>query len=261
MYEKSPCVDNIFRFNAPFRWELNQSNDGAVLELKIIYLGVNFSEKIIWQRFCKELVPEIKQWEESYQINMNTPSNEAHYRAISERWRPAYGSIPDTVYKVAMSRVVAYMSHKIQQTVIYPPKLKEIATSNFWLIISRPYDVHSCFLEHFTNQHDYIVGERREDAYPWLCSYFKVKPPKSLRRMYIENPYSFIMYLGVCRLGFKDINAIRLFLIPELMAQCNLQNTRYSVPLDCLINIWRIQILRRSFSLSSGRRLESIIST
>lgn len=80
--------------------------------------------------------------------------------------------------------------------------------------VSRPFDVNITYWQDILGKEEYEKHFPREqmDNYRPLCQYLGiVKPPKSLRKAYGENPYAPMIYLLMQELGVQDLNFIRKF--------------------------------------------------
>lgn len=67
------------------------------------------------------------------------------------------------------------------------------------------------------------------DNYRELCRYFAIEnPPPSLRKAYVRNPESILVYVFLRQCGFRDINIIRRFFYREDIFGYRLLDMRYN---------------------------------
>jgi len=76
------------------------------------------------------------------------------------------------------------------------------------------------------------------DCYKELCNVLEIKnPPPSLRRAYVINPESILIYLYFRQCGFHDINIIRRFFYREEIFSYKLLKMKYDYQLRILRNV------------------------
>jgi len=77
-------------------------------------------------------------------------------------------------------------------------------------------------------EYERIKGEGGCDTYKELCKYFAIEnPPPSLRKAYVMNPESILIYVYMRQCGFRDINIIRRFFYRETFFGHQLLKMRY----------------------------------
>lgn len=74
-----------------------------------------------------------------------------------------------------------------------------------------------------------IKEQDRVDSYRELCKYLAIdNPPPSLRKAYVRNPESILVYVFLRQCGFRDINIIRRFFYREDIFGYRLLDMRYN---------------------------------
>ena len=93
----------------------------------------------------------------------------------------------------------------------------------------RPLDLNIQQFQHFVGaQYEELFPREQRDNYHPLCQFFGVvNPPKSLRKIYGESPESFVAYILLRQLGFRDINVIRRFFHREKLFGWTLMEMSY----------------------------------
>ena len=76
----------------------------------------------------------------------------------------------------------------------------------------RPLDLNSALLRPYFKDFDKDFPVTSTDNFHPFCQRLGIHPPKSLRRLYQQNPFAIIEYRTLLELGFRDYNYIRPFL-------------------------------------------------
>ncbi|WP_297965958.1 hypothetical protein [uncultured Anaerovibrio sp.] len=211
----------------PIRIELTQTDDGHLLRLKVIHVHLKFLKILHWRKLGWDLMPHFSFSEAYYEWDMENgtyhsfPDNngvewnvnwegydEEYTRMMSHHF-VAKNTLPTKIFELVKARIWAYMSAKIAPYKIMWPKNLLIKTLGDLLrLIKHPMDIHISFLEDFSRINEKLENKRSSHSFKDLCKIFNCKPPYSVRKMYGNNPYTFIKYLWLMGLGFKDIEAI-----------------------------------------------------
>ena len=139
-------------------------------------------------------------------------------KAIPESSDPRYWRIDFTIpwevfgeVQICLQKTMARLTGR---NVILPTQATITKWTDLWYIIDQPEDVHIRHLKNFLGRAYDILFLKEENHYNTLCRLLQIKPPKSIRRYYLQNPYAIVLYTWMTRLGFQDINAIRIFMNP-----------------------------------------------
>lgn len=99
--------------------------------------------------------------------------------------------------------------------------------------VSRPFDVNITYWQDVlgTDAYEKYFPREQKDNYRPLCQYLGiVKPPKSLRKAYGENPYAPMIYMVMQQLSLQDINFIRrFFAYKEYILNFSLKNFKFDL--------------------------------
>ena len=122
--------------------------------------------------------------------------------------------IPVEVFGEVQLRLQKIMERLTGRNVILPIQSTMTKWTDLWYVIDHPEDVHIAYLHKFLGHaYDRLFFKER-DNYHLLCLLLQINPPKSVRRYYLQNPYAIVLYAWMMRVGFQDINAIRVFMNP-----------------------------------------------
>lgn len=94
-----------------------------------------------------------------------------------------------------------------------------------------PLDPNICILKDVLGKdaYRYVLEQGRCNCFLTLCHFFRINnPPPSLRKAYITNPESILVYVYLYKCGFRDINIIRRFFYREELLGYRLLNFRYN---------------------------------
>lgn len=73
----------------------------------------------------------------------------------------------------------------------------------------RPLDLNSALLRPYFKDFDKDFPVTSTDNFHPFCHRLGIRPPKSLRRLYQQNPFAIIEYRALLELGFRDYNHMR----------------------------------------------------
>ena len=132
--------------------------------------------------------------------------------SMTERNNRSTVSIPDDI----LSEVCTLLQDEAGRTLGIRPTVNLVPHGLDFIekFVSRPFDVNITYWQDVLGKDEYEKYFPREqmDNYRPLCQYLGiVKPPKSLRKAYGENPYAPMIYILMQELGVQDINFIRKF--------------------------------------------------
>ena len=77
----------------------------------------------------------------------------------------------------------------------------------------RPLDLNSALLRPYFKDFDKNFPVTSTDNFHPFCQHLGIRPPKSLRRLYQQNPLALIEYRALLELGFRDYNHMRVLLV------------------------------------------------
>ena len=209
-----------YRFNAKAYDPLGNKN--IVLRWRIYQREatqpVVISADIILLSFCKmyylkDSAPRLNHFTYfNYSINME----KEHIRHFCARDCRKKEIIPFVV----IDRVIDILADEVKlNTGIRPTVITGLKGSDkLQAFIARPFDINSYALKDFINNFDDIVPRYCKDGYRQICETLSISPPKSLRKIYMQNPYALIMYKALLVLGFTDYNFIMPFLFMHNIA-------------------------------------------
>ena len=225
---KPPKVDPLMWCSGVWRWQIRLDSPEADLQIITDYAAVNCKKKFIWSRLQSELVPYIQ------------VASQCSYRAnLSQKQVPGYScpdwmkpdTFPDEIAK-RVTEILKYAMPEVHNKNIFIPKFLDYCgtqSSDLEHIVKHPYDIQISYLRRFVGD-DFFEDEITSDGaknYERLCSYLGIHPPASIRKEYMADPYALIMYMWLSKLGFKDINAIRLFLVPPIMDKIRFKSVEF----------------------------------
>ena len=161
-----------------------------------------------------------RNWRNAYVCGANT--------AFPELLAARYVDIPADVIDVAIN----YLQDIVKVKFGFRPSFIGDAhgLSHLIAFCESPLDPNVCILRDALGNEAYrhILERGRCDCFKSLCEYFKIKkPPPSLRKAYIVNPESFLVYVYLRQCGFHDINIIRRFFYREEVFGYKLLDFRY----------------------------------
>ncbi len=222
--DEKPKASAMIRASGLWRWMIIQDSLEGELQIVSEWLSVGWEKKFIWKRMSSVLIPQVKIDSASYRVKLSekeTTGNCGHDR----RRPPAF---PRVLSKRLFAILSESMSLIYKRHILIPQCIDEygMGINDVWRIVRNPNDVHISYLENFLGKAYYAehVSQNCIDNYPTICAYLDIDPPKSVRKEYLKDPFSIIVYFWLVRLGFQDINAMRLFFCPAIMGHTNFYN-------------------------------------
>lgn len=231
--KKSLSGVSILGEYVPFRWRVRQAEGDDWLKISADVLYIRSEEKFIWRRMKTIRIPKLSLRYIEYSLNMKTtekkclPADTLGYWCTDGYSFNVEQAIPNVVIKAGLE--------KLQQTA------KELFGKSFilnehnwdygslWEAVENPYDINICWLKKFLNvKYDDIVSRDCSDNYQAVCKYLEIDPPKSIKKLYLDRPFTLIFYTWLTRLGFTDINAIRLFFAPKIMRRIGFGGVKFN---------------------------------
>lgn len=105
----------------------------------------------------------------------------------------------------------------------------------------RPLDLNSALLRPYFKEFDKNFPVTSTDNFHPFCQHLGIHPPRSLRRLYQQNPLALIEYRALIELGFRDYNHMRMLLASPRIGNIDFSEhceswergtsyTRYSFP-------------------------------
>ena len=205
----------------PVRWRVKQDSPQEPLRILADIIYVRSEEIFIWKKFRKAVQPAISLRTAELWADMNlakfggVPSTECVLWEL-RRFGMDERAVPRCVIKAALEGLQKMALFKYGRCFY-------IGENNydFWSIqnaVKYPFDINILWYKRFIGRlFDRLFYWSCPDNYPALCRYLEINPPKSVRKSYQERPGALILYFWLTKLGFKDVNAIRLFLVPEFV--------------------------------------------
>lgn len=201
--------------HASFMWEASQEDANGYVEVAVYAVKVRTRKEFIWRRFSNDFVPEVTIEKFYNHYYMDGKNFECHpikkYNWNLESVGIKVDENPK-VYHAAVSGMLGAIADKYEINPLIPEDV-EYSFSSVWNFIRRPYDYHVTFLRKFIGEDfNRLFPVENRNNYDKLCYYLDIKPPKSVRKEYVRDPYVLIRYYMCIRAGFEDFNAIRVFL-------------------------------------------------
>ena len=221
------CRPNYFQFYAddihprhpsvlgkslPIFWHVKQSKIDEALEVTVQTLKIKLLKAIKESDNDIIYAPTIELGKVfSYTFFPATKTYKAIPASVNRRWGVDFCVPWPVVYKV-QSCLRNTMSRLTGRNVLLPENETIRQWTDLWHVIEHPEDVHICYLQDFFGYAYEVLFFKGKNHYELTCKVLNIKPPKSIRRYYLQNPYAILLYTWLTRIGFKDINAIRIFM-------------------------------------------------
>ena len=201
-----------------WRWLIIQESLEADLQIIAEWLSVKWEEKFIITRMSSVLIPYIEKVSQAgYKINLSQRTA-FEIGLFVHKYKDKF---PTNVAKRLRDIITQDLSAIFGHYVLLPQRIEKygLYTRDLQRIVNCPNDVHISYLQSFLGKEFFDKNCRNEESnhYVALCDYLRISPPDSIRKEYLKDPYSIIVYLWLKRLGFQDINAIRLFFCDTIM--------------------------------------------
>lgn len=217
--DEVPKKSAIIRASGMWRWTILQESLEGDIEIAAEWLSVGWEKKFLWRRMRPALIPVIKIGRASYRIKLTegqTPEQCGREQRYLKVFPPV---IANRLLEIISEGLSMIHNHHIlvpQCISVHGMKLNDLLR-----VIKNPNDVHISFLKNFLGQKIYeeLFSKNCTDNYLKLCAYLGIDPPNSVRKEYLKNPFAIVAYFWLVRLGFKDINAIRLFFCPSVIGR------------------------------------------
>ena len=223
----------------PFRWRIFQrtlespiniaadvafvtaARYGVLVSWKNFYINVSIAKKICVVKKIEGYRRYLENWTEYTEVQMPEIVTETAMEVLRESTKAIYGIKPTvTTNMQSVTKILAY--------------------------IERPFDVNIILLKKFFAQFgdfDKIFPYECKDNYKIICKLLEINPPKSLRKAYVQNPYSIIWYMILKQCGVKDVNFMQKFFRFEHFLDCVDLKDFYFNPKDKILvngeNIYR----------------------
>ena len=208
-----PLNRSLLGRSAPALWRVHQSEATGALKVTVQTIKITLKKAI--KKYRNENIYE-PTTEKGSVFSYTFFPKEKYYEAnpvssISRNWKTDF-SIPMAVVEEVQFCLQNSMSKITGKNVIMPKAQAINYWQDLWNIIDHPEDVHICCLKNFLGRAYDVLFFKGKNNYDMLCRLLNVNPPKSVRRNYLYNPYAIILYTWLLRIGFKDINAINIFM-------------------------------------------------
>lgn len=203
-----------------WRWLIIQESPEDDLQIIAEWLSVKWEKKFIIKRMCSVLIPYVaKVSRAGYKINLSKRTA-SEIGMFCRRYKD---KIPAAISKRVREIITQVLSVICGHYVLLPQCIEKygLYTCDLQRIAYFPNDVHISYLQKFLGD-EYFEENCKDETtehYARLCKYLRINPPDSIRKEYLKDPYSIIVYLWLKRLGFQDVNAIRLFFCDTIMGR------------------------------------------
>lgn len=238
------------RLFIPRMWTVEARTDGIVgasLDLIMVNIVEGKIESIQekeWLTECDFTHGNVQAWPMSMLSNMSEGGWIGAFACETSIVFPdmlgaSYVEIPTVVTETA----IAYMQEMAEAEFGFRPTYmgRIHGMKHMIAFCKRPLDINIYqFRQLVGHEYERLFPREQRDNYRALCQFFQIDhPPKSLRKVYGESPESFVAYLLLRQLGFRDINVIRRFFHRDklfgwqlmdmcyLSEQSKLANSRY----------------------------------
>lgn len=212
------AYDPLGNKNIVLRWRIYQREATQPIVISADIILLSFCKMY----YLKNSAPRLNRFTYfNYSINMETE----HIRHFYARYHNKTETIPSVVIDRVID-ILADLNTGIRPTVITGLK----GSDKLQAFIARPFDINSYALKDFMGNFDNIVPRYCKDGYRQICEALSISPPKSLRKIYIQNPYALIMYSALLELGIKDYNFMRPF-----FSRTNIANMNFKFITACKI--------------------------
>lgn len=217
---EAPQDKTMFFATGLWRWIIIQESPNDDLQIIGEWISVKWKKKFIITRMSSVLIPYVAKISQAgYKINLRQRTASE----IGMFGRKFKDRIPPDVSKRLREIISQVLSGIFKHYVLLPQCMEKygLYTSDLQRIAHFPNDVHISYLQRFLGE-EYFEENCRDEAadhYPRLCDYLGIAPPDSIRKEYLKDPYSIIVYFWLMRLGFQDVNAIRLFFCDTIMGR------------------------------------------
>lgn len=198
-------------------WEALLNKEERFVEVAVYAININTNNKFIWTRFSLEDVPQtgLKRFYQRFYFDNDDIEYYPESKYDIKYWAVEskginYEEVRE-IYKEAARLAKDFLLQKDPSG--YMPDKAIYTSKNLWYASHDYNDYYITFLNHFIGEDfDRLFPKKNTNNYAALCHYLNITPPKSLKKRYVENPYSIILYFQLIRWGLEDINAINLFL-------------------------------------------------
>lgn len=208
----------MFLASGLWRWLLIQEKPDAEIQIIAEWLRVKWKKKFIFTKMRSIFVPYvIKPYRVGYKINLQQ-------KKLVEQGlfgRKCWDYIPAEIAKSLIDIMTMDLTKIYGHYVLIPQFLKKsgMYINDLYCILNFPNDVHIGFLQKFLGKEYFTKNclDGASEHYTAVCKYLDIKPPDGIRKEYLKNPYAIVIYFWLIRLGFQNINAIRLFFCDGIM--------------------------------------------
>ncbi|SFT33804.1 hypothetical protein SAMN02910356_00085 [Selenomonas sp. GACV-9] len=203
-----------------WRWWILQESPQDDLRILAEWISVTCEKKFILSKLGSVLIPHIvKVSQAGYKINLFSRIG-FEEGLFARRYQDKF---PEAVTKRVLEIITELLRIICGRYVMLPQCMEKygVYTSDLHRIAQFPNDVHISYLQNFLGEQFFEENclDECADHYLLVCSYIGINPPDSIRKEYLKNPYAIIIYFWLIRLGFKDINAIRLFFCEAIVGR------------------------------------------
>lgn len=209
----------MIRATGMWRWTILQESLESDIEIAAEWLSVGWEKRFLWKRMRSVLLPAVKNGRASYRIKL-TEEQTPEQCGKEQRYLKVF---PPIIANRLLEIIGGGLSLIHNHRVLVPECInaRGMRIEDLLRVIQHPNDVHISYLENFLGPRIYEEQFSKDytDNYPALCTYLGIDPPKSVRKEYLKNPFAIVAYFWLVRLGFKDINAIRLFFCPSVIGR------------------------------------------
>lgn len=215
MDKVSPEQAYVVGKKIPILWCVKQLENEEALEVTVHTATVKLPKALKKSNYGTIYEPAIKLGSKfAYTFYPATKTCKTYPEAaLSRQWRIDF-EIPLEVFDEVQLRLQKIMVRLTGRNILLPTQIEKAKWEDLWFVIDYPEDVHIAYLRDFFGRAYDRLFFRERNNYQLLCQLLQIDPPKSVRRYYLQNPYAILLYTWMKRVGFHDINAIRIFMKP-----------------------------------------------
>lgn len=222
---------------ASFMWRAEQKNAADFVEVSVHCVSVRTEKRFIWKRLSYEYVPVCSIKKMFNRFYMDGKKYECE-PCRADEWDLAYYDLALNECPKAFNAAIEGIQGAVAE--VYKvdtllPEYDEFTFRDVWKFIRHPYDFHIALLERVIGEDfNRLFPRERQNNYDKLCYYLDVEPPKSMRKEYLKDPFTLILHFALVRVGFEDLNAIRVFQQQPILSQLRRREPFYDFRYDRL---------------------------
>lgn len=199
----------------PVRWRLRSDDKTSTL-----YIGVDICDMLFYDNFLGA-VTRIRKF--MYGITS--------YELLSEERKYFQQTLPYpksvVFHAIDMLSDLARNIYGIKPNV---PAEKILNEHSIIAFMFRPFDINCYELTSYVHISEHVPKDCK-NAYYILCEKLGISPPKGMKKIYHNNPFSLPMFRALIELGFCDYNLMRLFFDDTKIGRINFKKVdKYDFP-------------------------------